>query len=178
MAKEIERRYLVDPTKLDADALKLKTGSYTQGYVVIGPRTVHVRYEGPQHWPSAVWLTVTGEGTIIRPKFEFEMRYQDQRTAVEMLHELAGENMIQKHRYTRPWPEDGVWPPAPTAHVLFWEIYEFVAPERLRGLYLTEIELERADQKFVPPPWATKEVTRDKRWTNASLAEYGMPVDA
>jgi CYTH domain-containing protein len=174
--KEIERKYLVDPTKFGPNDLKMQTGSYTQGYIVIGPTTVRVRYEGPRQNPTIAWITVKGEGTVSRSEFEFELKdYDQRRLAVEMLHEMAGENMLQKNRYTRPWPADGTPPGPGKTNLLYWEIDEFVAPERLKGLYLTEIELESEDQQFVPPPWVTEEVTKDVRWTNARLAQHGIP---
>jgi CYTH domain-containing protein len=37
-------------------------------------------------------------------------------------------------------------------------------------LLLAEIELDSEDEKFILPPWVTKEVTGDDRYYNSNLA--------
>jgi adenylate cyclase len=50
----------------------------------------------------------------------------------------------------------------------WWDVDEFVGENA--GLVLAEIELEREEEPFAPPPWLGKEVTHDARYLNARLA--------
>lgn len=47
----------------------------------------------------------------------------------------------------------------------------------LDGLYTVEVEFDSPDaaSAFVAPPWFGIEVTGDRRWSNASLAQHGLP---
>ena|SRR5437660_417164 len=49
--------------------------------------------------------------------------------------------------------------------------------DRLAGLYTVEVEFpsEADAASFDPPEWFGREVTGDARWSNASLAEHGLP---
>jgi len=48
----------------------------------------------------------------------------------------------------------------------------------LEGLIVIEVEFEseEAADSFTPPPWFGRELTGDKRWSNASLARLGRPT--
>lgn len=54
-----------------------------------------------------------------------------------------------------------------------WELDEFLGP--LCGLWLAEIELKESEESFAQPNWIGKEVTNDHRYSNANLAEHGIP---
>lgn len=174
MPKEIERKFLVDASALPANFRTLSLQSFTQGYVVIGPVSVRVRYEGQPRVPFNVRLTIKGPGTISRSEYEFEPAYEDRVKAVEMLHDLGGSNILKKRRYAVPWSRNG-GPPKEGCEVLYWEVDEFSEPAGLCGLFLAEIELQDEAEAFVRPPWVTEEVTTDSRWTNAQLAMNGRP---
>ena len=47
----------------------------------------------------------------------------------------------------------------------------------LEGLIVVEVEFdsEPAADAFNPPPWFGRELTGDKRWSNAALARHGRP---
>lgn len=47
----------------------------------------------------------------------------------------------------------------------------------LAGLVVVEVEFESesAADSFTPPPWFGRELTGDKRWSNAALARHGRP---
>ena len=51
-----------------------------------------------------------------------------------------------------------------------WEVDRFLGDNE--GLLLAEIELPSEDQQFTLPPWATIEVTGDKRYYNSNLTQY------
>ena len=48
----------------------------------------------------------------------------------------------------------------------------------LEGLIVIEVEFEseKAADSFTPPAWFGRELTGDKRWSNASLARLGRPT--
>jgi len=49
----------------------------------------------------------------------------------------------------------------------------------LEGLITVEVEFDSVDaaQRFVAPEWFGRDVTGDKRWSNASLARDGLPPE-
>lgn len=51
--------------------------------------------------------------------------------------------------------------------------------DALAGLWTVEVEFDSVDaaQRFVAPEWFGRDVTGDKRWSNASLARDGLPPE-
>jgi len=155
MPVEIERRYLVDPSKLP----KLLSPTHLrQGYIHTDP-ALRVRTQGDPY-PKA-WLTLKGSGTVSRPEFEYE---------IPMAHALEMWSMVkfglEKVR--------GIVPCYEISNVnKHWVVDEFLG--RHKGLWLAEIELEGPDDPVVSQPWLGREVTGDHRYSNAWLAEHGLP---
>lgn len=145
MGTEIERKYLVDVEAVRP--LLENPKSIVQGFLSFVP-TVRVRrteYEAE--------LTVKGKGTLVRPEFNYRISLMD---AEEMLRMCQG-NLIEKTRH-RVGP---------------WEIDEFHG--LLQGLWLAEIEMLSVDMVVRCPAWIGREVTEDKRYTNAYMAQHGLP---
>ena len=142
---EIERKFLVDTT-LWTDRSGGKP--YRQAYLSKEGNTVRARIAGDK-----AYLTIKGKAKgISRSEFEYEIPVAD----AEALFGLAVSAIVSKTRYRQ------------MVNGKLWEIDVFHGDNE--GLVVAEIELENEDESFEKPIWATKEVSFDKRYTNASLA--------
>ena len=147
MAIEIERKFLVDVTKLP----KLNGGTrILQGYLLARSPSIRVRIAG-----SKAFLTIKGKphNHISRNEFEYEIPRID---GLELLKECK-ELIITKTRY-EVMHEDHLW-----------EIDVF--ENENKGLIVAEIELDDEHEEFIMPPWVTSEISHDIRYTNASLSQ-------
>ncbi len=147
MGLEIERKFLVC-----GDGWKAGTPQrLCQGYLCREPeRTVRVRLAGEQ-----AFLTIKGANQgATRAEFEYPIPVEDARQLLA----LCEGPVIDKTRYTL------------THAGMVWEVDEFHGDNV--GLVVAEVELEREDQAFEPPPWLGQEVTHDKRYFNSSLIAH------
>lgn len=160
MALEIERKFLVLSRR---SALPERSVPMCQGYLTTGEVTVRVRVAGEQ-----AYLTIKSDrippGRVVDPafaaaakaEFEYPIPAED---AADML--AISDFVVLKTRYYYP------------------EGFEYdVFSGTLTGLEL--IEFESADPSRMPPipdGIAVKEVTGDKRFSNAALAKGGLPED-
>lgn len=145
MATEIERKFLIDPKKLPPlpQPMIIK-----QGYIPADKVTVRVRLADEK-----AFLTLKGKAVkLSRSEFEYPIPYDD---AVAMISELCAPPLIEKKRYRLSYE----------GHV--WEVDIFEGENR--GLFMAEVELEAEDEAVVLPPWVTKEVSHDRRYSNANL---------
>lgn len=146
MAFEIERKFLVTDDSYKAMA----TGSQAieQGYLSDDPdRTVRVRVKGDE-----AFITVKGRNHgSVRHEWEYAIAVADAR---EML--ALCKSVIVKRRWYVPFE----------GHI--WEVDEFGG--RHSGLVVAEVELGSADEEVVLPPFASREVTGDRRYYNSELA--------
>ena len=151
MAKEIERKFLVDGDfKKEAyDAIRI-----TQGYLSSMPqRVVRVRVKGDKGY-----LTIKGEADASGvSRFEWEKEIQLEEA--EALLKLAEPGIIDKTRYLIK-NTDG-------RHI--WEVDVFHGENE--GLVMAEIELSEENDPFDKPEWLGKEVTGDKRYYNSYLSK-------
>lgn len=147
MAKEIERKFLVNDTSYRSQATEVRCIS--QGYITREQdRVVRVRIAD-----NKAFITVkTRNDGAVRNEWEFEIPVADAR---EMLGVCAG-RIISKKRYIVPAGE------------LCWEIDEFEGD--LAPLVVAEIELPAADAPFVRPSFVGREVTDDPQYFNSALA--------
>jgi adenylate cyclase len=147
MGLEIERKYLVDPLRLPTLG---PADHLRQGYLAYDP-TVRLRIA-----TNRAELTIKGPGRLVRAEFNYSIPVAD----AEAMWPLV-KSRLEKRRY----------------HVQHagktWDVDEFVGS--LQGLWVCEIELERADEPFDRPEWAFEDVTYDPRYTNAHLAQHGIP---
>ena len=146
MGREIERKFLVigDGWRKGGRRSRLR-----QGYLCASKqRSVRVRLEN-----GTGTVTIKGPAKKnVRAEYEYRIPARD---AAELLDRLCERPLIDK---TRTRVRFGG---------LIWEIDEFAGDNR--GLVVAEVELSRAAQKVVLPPWVGKEVTRDARYLNANL---------
>lgn len=167
---EIERKFLVKKELLPvlSDPIIL-----IQGYISQNP-VVRIRTKTYRQAEEA-FLTIKGEGTLIRQEFEFPIEYS---RANEML-KLLCKNVISKKRYEIYVQPEKSFPKYPLStnevHADKWEIDEFLG--RLTGLWLAEIELSSPDQEIYLPKWIGKEVTEDTRYANVNLSSFTSLID-
>jgi adenylate cyclase len=148
MGTEVERKFLV-VGEAWRDAVTSAT-RIVQGYIAAsGTATVRVRIKG-EH----AYLTLKGASSgIARSEFEYEIPVAD---AEAMLAELATGPVIDKVRHLVPVG----------GHT--WEVDVFSGDNA--PLVMAEVELADADEPFVRPDWAGRDVSEDPRYYNANLA--------
>src|SRR3990167_875028 len=77
MAKEIERRFLVDKTRLPS----LKRGIFhIQGYLSLNPE-IRIRLQR-----NRAFLTIKSPGDVVRSEFEYKVPLQDAKSLLELTH--------------------------------------------------------------------------------------------
>lgn len=148
MGVEIERKFLIDKTKLPN-----LTKGYTikQGYIqTAGYNTVRVRIRDHE---AFLTLKSSSKGST-RLEFEYPVPLED---AEQMLKNLCQKPFVEKKRYLIEYKD----------HT--WELDIFEGANE--GLIVAEIELKNEDETFALPEWITQEVTEDKRYANSNLIE-------
>ena len=150
MGVEIERKFLLRNDAWRAEVQRSQ--HFGQGYLAGSDSAVaRVRISDDK-----AWLTIKGSRTgISRHEFEYPIPEEDAR---QMLEQLCGRRVIEKRRYWVRYAD----------HT--WEIDEFEGSNA--GLVLAEVELQRIDEPFARPPWVGEEVSEDRRYYNAYLAEH------
>lgn len=147
MGIEIERKFLVDKTAWKPGGQGLRI---IQGYLSSSKeRLVRVRLIGEE-----ARLTVKGEARgLTRLEYEYPIPSEDAR---EMLERLCERPFIDKTRHLEGFAGRT------------WEVDVFHGDNE--GLVVAEIELDSPDAAVELPPWASKEVSDDHRYSNSSLA--------
>ena len=146
MAKEIERKFLVNPSKLPSGQ---NGDEYMQGYLSITDTGVtRIRVIGEQGFLTIKSKTIG----ITRDEYEYEIPFKD---AVRLIKLSQGE-VIHKTR----------------TKIVFdgkkWEIDEFHGKNK--GLWLAEIELVDSKEPFSKPEWVLDDVSNDKKYFNSNLS--------
>jgi len=146
MAKEIERKFLIDTNRWNWRGIPIEM---VQAYLVIQPdKIVRVRIAGDN-----AFLTIKGNQTgITRDEFEYEIPVDDARELLKM----CIYNPVEKTRYI--YEIEGK----------IWEIDVFHGKNQ--GLYVAEIELEFDDELVKLPNWVTEEVSTDEKYYNFNLS--------
>lgn len=149
MGMEIERKFLVGD-----DAWRTLAGKgclYRQGYLANTDKVaIRIRVAG-----SEAWLTVkSADAGLSRMEFEYGIPVTD---AEALLRELSAGARIEKTRYVVMHEH------------MKWEIDEFHGEND--GLVMAEVELCTEVDDIAIPDWVGEEVTGDKRYYNAELAE-------
>ena len=145
MAKEIERKFIVDPAKLPGN---LSGIDYQQGYISINDSGVtRIRIINDKAVLTIKSITVE----ISRDEFEYDIPYKD---ALRLINLSQGE-VIHKTRSVIEYENKT------------WEVDEFHGKNK--GLWLAEIELTDEKEDFIKPNWAMEEVSKDKKYYNSYL---------
>lgn len=154
MAKEIERKFLVDKSKMGFLA-GITPIDIKQGYLAkVANATVRVRIADHRGF-----LTIKGRSVgIVCDEHEYEVPVLD---AIEMLCNNCTGMVIVKKRYEVP------------VGAFVFEVDVFEGP--LAGLIVAEVELPTEDTVVVLPDWVGEEVSTDHRYKNSVLSDKGMP---
>ena len=145
MAKEIERKFIVDPAKLPNDLIGI---DYQQGYLSINDSGVtRIRIINDK----AVLTIKSKTVEISRDEFEYDIPYKD---ALRLINLSQGE-VIHKTRSVIEYENKT------------WEVDE--VHDKNKGLWLAEIELTDEQEDFIKPNWAMEEVSKDKKYYNSYL---------
>lgn len=156
--KEIERKFLVKD--LPEGFKKYLRTPIHQGYIMIAPDmkgVVRLRHEAIHFYQTIK----RGSGKI-RDEFEVELTAKQ----FKKLWPTTKGRRLNKTRYAVPLNGK---------KIAFADVFH----GRLKGLVMVEVEFRTVKEcdSFVPPSWFGKEVTENKRYTNQSLAMYGLPKD-
>ena len=146
MAKEIERKYLIDDKKWGWKGTPVEI---VQAYLVILPdKIVRVRIAG-----GKAYLTIKGNTKgIIRDEFEYSIPVDDARELLTM----CSDYKVEKTRYILDIKGS------------VWEIDVF--HDKNEGLIVAEIELDSEHKVIELPEWAIQEVSTDEKYFNFNLA--------
>ncbi len=148
MAKEIERKFLVDKNIWKNIPFKKKL-NIVQAYIHKDEdKVIRIRIQDKE-----AFITIKGKANgIVRDEFEYTIPVKD---AKQLIAKFSNQT-IEKHRYI----------------VMFkrkkWEIDVFGGLNK--GLIIAEIELQSVDEEFEIPTWATEDVSADWRYHNSNLA--------
>ncbi|MDE6496689.1 MAG: CYTH domain-containing protein [Duncaniella sp.] len=149
MAKEIERKYLVNDDSYKVMAVKAV--AIKQSYLNRDPQcTVRIRIKGNQGFLTVKGITVGAT----RDEWEYPIPASD---AEEMAERLTGGWGIDKTRYIVEYGG------------FIWEVDEFHG--RHDGLVVAEVELPSEHTAVKLPPFVGQEVTGDSRYYNSTLAK-------
>ena len=152
MAKEIERKFIVDPAKLPNDLIGI---DYQQGYLSINDSGVtRIRIINDK----AVLTIKSKTVEISRDEFEYDIPYKD---ALRLINLSQGE-VIHKTRSVIEYENKT------------WEVDEFHGKNK--GLWLAEIELTDEQEDFIKPNWVMEEVSKDKKYYNSYLCLHPYSV--
>ena len=146
MAKEIERKFLVNPSKISFEG---NSDELKQGYLSITDSGLtRIRVTSKQGFLTIKSKTIG----ISREEYEYEIPIDDANRLIQL---SAGE-VIHKTRTKVTY--DGK----------IWEIDEFHGKNK--GLWLAEIELVDLNESFSKPEWILDEVSDDTRYFSSNLS--------
>jgi adenylate cyclase len=145
MAIEIERKFLVDVSKLPELP---KPYFLKQGYLASKP-TVRIRTVLAPDGSQQCILTIKGPGLIARTELEYPIPLED----APVLFGLC-KRSLEKRRYK----------------IGRWELDHFTGLKR-GELWMAEIELSSIEESFERPAWIGEEVTGDPSYSNNKLAD-------
>ena len=150
MGKEIERKFLVDKSRLPNN---LEGTKYTQGYISITDSgIVRVRIKG-----DIAVITIKSAGLgISRDEFEYQIPMDDAKSLLE----LFNDGVIYKTRYDIVYEGKK------------WEIDQFHGDNE--GLWIAEIELQFENESFEIPKWVLEEVTGNEKYYNSYLSKHSF----
>ena len=148
MAKEIEKKFLVDKDKLP----ELKNGKhYIQGYLSTNP---HIRFRVIN---DLVIITIKSFKENMSVRNEWEFKNKMSKTEISELLKLSVSKPIEKSRYEVGYEK------------LIWEIDVYQGMNE--GLITVDVELEDIIQEINFPIWARKDmdITNDPKYFNVNL---------
>lgn len=154
MAKEIERKFLVDFEMLKSSGLLIEGNPIKQAYIqTVGLTAVRLRVKGVK-----AFLTIKGANKgVTRAEFEYAIPVED---ANAMIQDLCSGPIVEKIRYEIKSIQN-------SNHV--WEVDVFEGENK--GLVVAELELADENEDFERPKWLGEEVSGDAKYYNSNLLE-------
>lgn len=151
---EIERKWLIDINNIPYDLNKLEKLEMEQAYISFSP-TIRIRKVSNIH---KYYLTVKSKGIengLAHEEYEIEISKKEYDNLLKKIESI----ILSKTRYVI------------TIGKYLYEIDIF--HNEYEGLAYVEIEFETICEakKFKAPSWFKKELTGDKRFTNAGLSK-------
>jgi len=148
MAVEIERRFRVANDAWRAGVAH--SMRITQGYLAITEHSViRVRVRDAEGY-----VTIKSrDGGLARDEFEYAIPLAD----AEALLKLCGQRVLEKIRHEVYYAG------------FCWEIDEYLPP--LEDLIIAEVELQSESEDPPRPPWIGDDITHDRSFSNAALAQ-------
>lgn len=159
--KEIERKFIIDPTKIPYNLKKMDYKDIIQGYVTSIDRDLtfrlrHVLYRSQEGdlLGEEFFQTIKGKGTKIRDEFEIKL-WKNQFSQMWV---LCKNRSLHKFRYELP------------SENYKYELDQY--KNNLSPLWTIEVEFDTLEEcdSFIPPKWFGEEITEDNSWSNLSLA--------
>lgn len=148
---EIERKFLIKnlPNNLE----KYEKKEILQGYISTAP-ALRLRKSNNQYF-----FTFKGKGVIKKVEFEQEITKNE----FENLWEKIENNPIIKTRYLIPLEDE---------LVAELDVYE----GHLKGFANVEVEFNSIEQAkaFIAPSWFGKDISSEKKYSNASLSKISL----
>ena len=154
--KEIERKWLIDKSKIPFNLEECESLRLKQGYISFSP-TIRIRSENDTRFVLCV-KTKPAPGSLSRDEFECDITEGDYNTLLTKTEGI----IIEKTRYLKK-DEYG--------YLMEIDIFEGA----LEGLSYMEIEFPSQQEAvlYKTPEWALKDVSCEGRYKNAALAKYG-----
>lgn len=153
--EEIERKFLVTDDAWRDETIVTQR-QYRQGYFDTKDPTVRVRIINGQ--TARLTIKQGGAGRV-RTEEEVEIPVP---AAGRFLKAFCEDRLIEKTRFV-------------IEHKGYeWEVDVFDGANE--GLVMAEVELDRANETFDRPDWVGREVTDDRTYYNASLAQDPKPA--
>ncbi|MFA6271194.1 MAG: CYTH domain-containing protein [Candidatus Paceibacterota bacterium] len=157
-SKEIERKFVISALPAELDLSAFEHDKIRQGYLVNdGQAAVRVRQKG-----AGFYITYKGAPTgHVAERVELETALTQEQ--FDTLWPGTEGRRVEKTRYKIPYND----------HTIELDVFEGAN----QGHILAEVEFATTDESdaFVPPEWFTADVTADKRFGNASIADNGFP---
>lgn len=151
MAKEIERKFLVD--HLPVFLLEQQKFEIIQGYISADPngREVRLRKKGETYW-----LTIKDNGGLERNEYEVQLS----QAQFETLWQTTESRRIIKDRYV--YKHEG--------YAVEVDVYH----QPLKGLIVAEVEFPSKEEalRYKKAPWMSKEVTHLNFLKNKNLLQF------
>lgn len=158
---EIEKKYLIDKDNIPYDLNNYNYFEIYQTYINYSPelRVRKIRYKNQEFYMMAVKRYVN-ENALTREELDFYVTEEEYNNTVAR----GLDNTIHKFRYQI---EEGD---------LTYCIDIF--KDALEGLAYLEIEFdsEESANSFETPSWVIEDVTNDRSYKNAQLAQFGIPI--
>ena len=125
------------------------------------------------------YYTDPGSGTFTRVRRKGAKYIQTVKKGSGLVRQETERETTQEEFYTT-WPMTEGWRLEKVRYELPYGTYTIeldIYKGSLHPLITAEVEFEsvEASRTFTPPSWMGKEVTEDRRYTNAHLAKHGLP---